>query len=126
LGRQSLALITPERLPEEPQVDCALRLARSEGGPTAIIMDSLRVARHLRRLVAAVGISVPQDVSIAAFGDGKVSLTGDVTYTELDNVAFGRRALDMLFDEELLEAPRHELFPVTLVKDKTTGPPPAT
>lgn len=111
--------------PHNPEYDMEYlqRLVRQPLQPTALVCNSLQTARAFRKYAGAIGLRIPEDLSLAAFGDGKVNLSGEVTHAELDNVAFGRRAFEMLFDEELQTAPRAELFPVVLVKGRTTGPP---
>ena len=82
------------------------------------------MARVFCKYADATGVKIPEEVSVASFGDGIAQLSGGVTHTELDNVGFGGQSLEMLFDEELQANPRREFFPVTLAKDTSTGPAP--
>jgi len=43
----------------------------------------------------------------------------------MDDIGLGRRAFEMLLDEELMANPRQVLIPVNLSDAGTTGPAPA-
>jgi len=108
----------------ESNLDYLRRLFNHPLRPTAIVCSSISMARVFCKYADATGVKIPEEVSVASFGDGIAQLSGGVTHTELDNVGFGGQSLEMLFDEELQANPRREFFPVTLAKDTSTGPAP--
>jgi DNA-binding LacI/PurR family transcriptional regulator len=116
-------------VPEDAAARAATaRLLQSPRRPTAIVYTSdllalggLGVARHL-------GMTVPDDVSIAGFDDAPLASLSSppLTTVRIDGGGFGEAAASMLLAEiEGLPPPTLELAPPKLIRRSSTGPAPA-
>ena len=107
----------------------ALELLSADDRPTAMFCMSDSIAYGVCVACAELGLTIPDDVSVAGFGEHPMSrlLAPPLTSTAWDvervaNVATGF-LLDAL-DGGRPDEPRRELFPPRLVERASTGPPP--
>jgi DNA-binding LacI/PurR family transcriptional regulator len=95
-----------------------------EPRPTAVIACSDPMALFLLRAAGEVGISVPDDLSIAGFGDF-AALTGRsqaLTSAGVDPADAGRKAAELILGAP--QEPVAVLLPPRLAVRETTAPPP--
>jgi len=89
--------------------------------PTAFVTSSVLLADMLVELAENADIDVPGDLSLMSFPGAPHHLRREITGVRMDHEALGRRAFEMLFDEELAANPAHVLLPVTLDEQDTTA-----
>lgn len=99
------------------------RVLSDSPAPTAVISGSPRAAEIFVELAAGRGVAVPADLSLAAFGEPRMFQRRPVTLAAGDHETLGRRAFEMLLDEEVRADPRRVLLPVRLIEGGTTAPP---
>lgn len=106
-------------------VDAATRLLGAREAPTAIFAFSDEMAFGVLRAARALGIGVPEELSVVGFDDHDLADLLDLTTVRQDVVELGslaaRRVLDQL---EAPGTPIHEVAPTTLAVRGSTGPAP--
>lgn len=91
--------------------------------PTAIIIGGSRMAAFLTGVAVGRGLRVPQDLSVVTFDDCRSLHLPAVTLIATDHLALGRKAFEMLLDDDLCAHPRRVVLPTKLVDHGTTAPP---
>ena len=92
--------------------------------PTAAICSSVEIGEALLEMAGMMGRAVPQQLSIVSITGTKADANEIVTAVVRDHALLGRRAFEVLLDEELMAEPRRILIPVELSEMGTTAPPP--
>jgi hypothetical protein len=95
--------------------------------PTAIVYTSDLVALGGLGVARQLGMTVPDDVSIAGFDDAPLASLSSPPFTtvRIDGGGFGETAASMLLAEiEGLPPPTLELAPPKLIRRSSTGPAP--
>jgi DNA-binding LacI/PurR family transcriptional regulator len=103
------------------------RLLQSPRRPTAIVYTSDLLALGGLSVATQLGLTVPDDVSIAGFDDAPLASLSSppLTTVRMDSEGFGEAAASMLLAEiEGLPTPTPELAPPKLVRRSSTGPAP--
>jgi DNA-binding LacI/PurR family transcriptional regulator len=107
----------------------ALELLSATDRPTAMFCMSDSIAYGVCVACAELGLVIPDDVSVAGFGEHPISrlLAPPLTSTSWDVERVAQVATGFLVDaleDERPDQPRRELFPPRLVPRASTGPPP--
>lgn len=105
-----------------------LHSGKSSTGPTAYLCGNDRVALMLMRQTGAIGLRIPEDISIVGFDNLRFveHLAVPLTTVDQPKHEMGRRAAEMLF--ERINArnqikPRHEVFrPHLIIRDSCAVP----
>lgn len=109
--------------------DCVRRLMNRADRPTAIFCSCDAVARTAYRTLAAMGLSVPDEVSVVGFDDDPIAewLTPALTTVRQPFMAMGQAAMDLLNRQMThSNAPAEHLsMPVDLVMRGSTAAPTA-
>ena len=115
-------------VPEDSAARAATaRLLQSPRRPTAIVYTSDLLALGGLGVAGQLGMSVPDDVSIAGFDDAPLASLSSppLTTVRIDSGGFGEAAASMLLAEiEGLPLPTLELAPPKLIRRSSTGPAP--
>ncbi len=111
---------------ERSGYEAALELLRQRARPTAVFVANDHMAVGVLGALQEAGIRVPEDVALAGFDDIKMAryLTPPLTTVNVDTMAMGRRAVQLLVDPERAAGPvegRHEVLPTTLVVRGSCG-----
>lgn len=112
------------------QIDqCVRALMNGPSRPTAIFCSCDGVARPAYRTLAAMGISVPGDVSIVGFDDDPIAewVSPPLTTVRQPFHEMGRVAIELLCRQmDHPEQPaEHQVLPVELIRRGSTAPPPS-
>ncbi len=105
----------------------ALELLRADDRPTAVLCLSDSIAYGVYAACAELGLGIPDDVSVAGFGDHPISrlLTPSLTSTIWDVERVAELATDFLVQAIAADGPqstiREVVAPVLVVRD-STGP----
>ena len=99
------------------------RMLSAPEPPTAIITGSPGEAEVFMELAASRGVAVPNRLSLLTFAEPRLSRRRHMTIIATDHESLGRRAFDMLLDEEVHANPQCVRLPVRLVQGDTTAPP---
>jgi DNA-binding LacI/PurR family transcriptional regulator len=115
-------------VPEDAAARAATaRLLQSPRRPTAIVYTSDLLALGGLGVARQMGMTVPDDVSIAGFDDAPLASLSSppLTTVRIDYGGFGEAAASMLLAEiEGLPPPTLELAPPKLIRRSSTGPAP--
>lgn len=104
-----------------------IRQLWSKGTASAVVLEDPETAQQFFDAAEELGISVPDDLSIAVLGDLPSSPPGSVRWSgfSIPREAMGRRAVDLLLQEIDSAAGRHRSItvPCPLIEGDTTAPP---
>ena len=115
----------------EPNIrKSTLALLSTSPRPTAIVCSCDAVARHVYRVLADQGLTVPSDMSIIGFDDDPIAewVSPSLTTIRQDFTSMGHAAM-MLLEQRIANAntpTRHIRIPVTLVERESVAAPPAS
>jgi DNA-binding LacI/PurR family transcriptional regulator len=115
-------LTTCEAQREEPFLAID-ELLRSPDRPTAVIVVHGQLADYLMGVAASRGIGVPRDLSVIAFGERRWSRLSPITLVSMDEELLGRRALEVLLDEDIWANPKRVQLPGRAIELGSTAPP---
>lgn len=114
-------------------ISCATREALSDQfkscladphRPTGVICDTVGQLSRVVKWIRESGLRVPEDVSIVGIGGGRDTLPSiDPTVILLGHHTMGKRAVELLLDEDALNNPRREVIPCRLELGSTSAPP---
>lgn len=125
--RANEAWILPYTWEEESTTDQLDRLFSSPVAPTALLAWNDFACEHVRAVLTAKGMRVPEDVSLVGFDDmpSASAATPRLTTVRQDVVRIGRAAVDLAVDTiSGRELPQTGILcPVELVVRESTGPP---
>jgi len=112
---------------EWPVIEAELgRRLSGPGRPTAVLAVNDEHALAVLRSAEAVGLRVPEDLSVAGFDDieGAGYAKPRLCTVKVDKISMGRRAIQHVFEmmEKPLERESLEQLPVELVIGESTGP----
>jgi DNA-binding LacI/PurR family transcriptional regulator len=99
-----------------------------EGGTTAFITQTIRLAHHIQREAATLGLHAPRDFSIAALGnaDPMIDDDGSVTSIHIPRIEMGAGAVEllvnMLYHPEVVTS-RQVLLPCSITHGQSVGSP---
>jgi len=125
LAQRGLELTTNKIIGSLESTEVLEEVMRRPTKVSAIVTGCARLAQDLLRFAMDCGRRVPQDLSVLALTGGTAQPRARVTGAAMDDIGLGRRAFEMLLDEELMANPRQVLIPVNLSDAGTTGPAPA-
>lgn len=95
------------------------------GGPTAIVVETVGLAQFLRESLAARGLKVPDDVSVAVLEGAPADLEGQWESLVIPRIEIGRTAVDWL--HAMLDDPKKRteslLVPCSLIEGTTVAEP---
>lgn len=121
------ALVVPTGWDVNAATNAATELLSSPEGPTAIFAANNVLAEGAWRAAAALGLSVPQDLSFVSFDDAPwmSMVTPGVTAIAQDAEALGATAVAALLDRiaEPDAPPRRVVMPASLIHRGSTAPP---
>lgn len=111
--------------PNPSQVE-AVRALLETARPTALFCFDDKVAAMVLMALHALGVRVPEQVSVVGFGDDSMGVAEplDLTTVGSDLLTVGRTCIELLLDENSLSRPKHVVIPVRLIPRKTTAAPP--
>ena len=112
------------RLRPRAMTAIAIDLLRRPDRPTAVLCMSDEMAVGVIAAARALGLGVPEDVSVTGFDDTTTAATADppLTTVRQPHAAKGAAAVRMLLAHGV--GPRELWFPVELVVRASTAPPP--
>jgi len=107
---------------------CAKKLLTLPDRPTAIFACNDEMALGVIVAAARVGISVPDDLSVAGFDD---ALFSTIVWPQLTTIrqplaAMTAKAVDLLVDDDLFKTAPEVVLDFAVVKRSSTARPPAT
>lgn len=112
-------------LGDEPTREAAARIFRSPDRPTALFCTSDRIAARAMQLFTAIGLRVPQDVSVVGYnGDawGQL-LPAPLTTVAQPRLEVGERAARMVLDpDEFIQSERRVVLNPVLIERSSTRP----
>lgn len=112
-------------LGDEPTREAAARIFRSPDRPTALFCTSDRIAARAMQLFTAIGLRVPQDVSVVGYnGDawGQL-LPAPLTTIAQPRLEVGERAARMVLDPgEFIQSERRVVLNPVLIERNSTRP----
>jgi GntR family transcriptional regulator, arabinose operon transcriptional repressor len=106
---------------EAPESEIAAMLDSPER-PTAIVCRYLDNALRVMEIARKRGLRVPEDVSVATFT--RAEATGPVSRVVFDMAEMGKRAFEMLVDEDVARKAKKAVVPVSYRDEGTLGPAP--
>jgi LacI family transcriptional regulator len=100
--------------PDESLVELAKAVLSTDPRPTGVFAENWRVAESVIQAAAALGLSVPKDVSLIAYGQNVSHISAPVPITAHvpDSEGIGHRAAELLV--EMLEGAPAPATPVIL------------
>jgi len=90
--------------------------------PTAIVCRFADNAFKLMEIARKRGVRVPEDLSVATFT--RAEAPGPVSRVVFDMAELGKRAFEMLLDEDVVEHSKKVVVPVSYRDEGTLGPAP--
>ncbi|BBA95658.1 putative LacI family transcriptional regulator [Actinacidiphila reveromycinica] len=106
----------------------AERLVREQPGLTAVVVHNEPIVQPLVEALTALGLRVPQDVSVAAICPDEIAepAATPITSVSLPTALVGARAVELLMSKlQGAAVPETTMLPVHLTVRATTAPPPA-
>jgi DNA-binding LacI/PurR family transcriptional regulator len=116
----------PYELHRDEAAEIAREMLGSDDRPTAVLCFSDVIAAGVLDAAAELGLSVPDDLSVAGFDDSSLAAGAGLTTVRQDLDGKGARAVEFLLArlDGAQHEPRHVVLPCELVVRATTGPAP--
>ena len=91
--------------------------------PTGVICDTVGLLSTVVKWIREAGLRVPEDISIVGIGGGRDTYPSiNPTIISLGHRTMGKRAVELLLDEDALDNPRKVVIPCRLESGSTSAP----